>query len=79
MLGWLTLRSGSIWPAVLAHGFANIWIYSAPDSLGVLFRPILVVCWGLLGFVLFRFWPPSTVPEATDQLPEVGIEPSLSR
>jgi membrane protease YdiL (CAAX protease family) len=29
VLGWLTLRSGSIWPAALAHGLNNIWAFSA--------------------------------------------------
>ena len=27
-LAWLTLRSGSVWPAALAHGFSNVWIFS---------------------------------------------------
>ena len=28
VLGWLTLRSGSIWPAAVAHGLHNVWMFS---------------------------------------------------
>lgn len=61
VFGWLTLRSGSIWPAALAHGMQDVW----PFSNSVLFqgqdrivaRIIAAVCWGVLAFALFRWWP----------------------
>lgn len=69
VLGWLTLRSRSIWPAALVHGISNVWIFSAvyrpsgPQS--ILISTIIIdACWGLLGFTLFRYWPPPT--RATD-------------
>jgi membrane protease YdiL (CAAX protease family) len=77
VLGWLALRSVSIWPAALAHGLNNIWAFSPSNSAGGLSRALIPVCWGLLGFVLFRFWPPSIWAEDPDQAPEIKMEPSL--
>ncbi len=63
VLAWLTLKCGSIWPAVLAHGLHNVWADNGEihpvvmDSL--VRRVIVIVCWGVLGFVLFRYWPPT--------------------
>lgn len=57
VLGWLTLRSGSIWPAVIAHASYNIILYS-----GFAFQfqgeeIIRTSLWAILAFVLFRYWP----------------------
>jgi membrane protease YdiL (CAAX protease family) len=81
VLGWLTLRSKSIWPAALAHGLSNIWImamnYSIDGQQSPFLRGIIVtVCWGLLGFALFRFWPPSIATEVSDQPENVAAEPT---
>ena len=67
VLGWLTLRSGSIWPAVLAHGLHNAWVSSRaqlvffPDS--QIPEAIVAVCYGILGYVLFKYWPPPSMME----------------
>ncbi len=58
VLGWLTLRSGSILPASLAHAFYNVIVLSdfGQPLLGK--STIQVVLWGVLAYVLFRYWPP---------------------
>jgi membrane protease YdiL (CAAX protease family) len=82
VLGWLTLRSGSIWPAALAHGLSNVWVLSSQSSPGVRqsalsTRIIIVICWGLLGILLFRFWPPSIGREVSDQVAGTRTERKL--
>jgi len=67
VLGWLTLRSGSIWPAILGHGLHNAWALSGVNSTFFLDsqipRAIVVICYGLLGYVLFKYWPPPILNE----------------
>lgn len=81
VLGWLTLRSGSIWPAALAHGLQNVWAFSGAQSLDgqdrFLTRTIIWTCWGLLGFALFRFWPPSSAKDRSEQVAEIGTQPTV--
>jgi membrane protease YdiL (CAAX protease family) len=76
-LGWLTLRSRSVWPAALAHGFSNVWIFSPRYSLvgiqdGFLRSAIVTACWAVLGFVLFRYWPPSIAAQDSDPVAEIA-------
>jgi membrane protease YdiL (CAAX protease family) len=76
-LAWLTLRSGSVWPAALAHGFSNVWIFSLRYSLvgiqGASLRSgIVTLCWALLGFMLFLYWPPSLDVEDSDPVAEIA-------
>jgi membrane protease YdiL (CAAX protease family) len=81
VFGWLTLRSGSIWPAALSHGLQNVLALSnshwldAPDPMVA--RLIVIICWGVLAFVLFRFWPPATVLDVLDQLAETQAQPAV--
>jgi membrane protease YdiL (CAAX protease family) len=62
VLGWLALRSGSVWPAALAHGFDNVWVISGSGWLREQDSWLLkIIPWGfwvLLAVMLFRFWPP---------------------
>jgi membrane protease YdiL (CAAX protease family) len=81
VLGWLTLSSRSIWPAILVHGLNNIWAFSAIDFFNGrhgfnLTAALVAVCWGLLAIGLFRFWPPSLGPDALDRILEIGPEPT---
>jgi len=54
VLGWLTQRSRSIWPGVLAHSvydaFAGSLVPRAPVH-------YFVFLWILIAVVLFRYWP----------------------
>jgi membrane protease YdiL (CAAX protease family) len=81
VLGWLTLRSGSIWPAALAHGLHNVWAFSQAQTLDgqepLLTRTIVWTCWGLLAFTLFRFWPPSSAKDVSKQAAEIRAEPTV--
>lgn len=76
VLGWLTLRSGSIWPAILVHGLNNVWAFSQAQLLnGYLGGVTVRVCWVLLALALFRFWPPSIPTGVSVDVPEIGTEP----
>ncbi len=57
VLGWLTLRSGSILPAALAHTLYNVLIFSnfGPPFPGKDW--VRIILWGALAYLLFRFWP----------------------
>lgn len=81
VFGWLTLRSGSIWPAALSHGLQNVMVFSSSQLLDatdfIVARVIVMVCWGALGFVLFRFWPPATVVDVPEQFPETQAQPAV--
>ena len=75
VLSWLTLRSGSLLPATLAHGVSNMVIYAGSFSdlrFGGLLR---IAAWALLAYVLFRYWPPQTAPTP---LADAAVEPAIS-
>ena len=79
VLGWLTLRSGSIWPAALAHGLHNVWTFSRVNGQQPLLTmpialAIVLTCWGLLAFALFRFWPPSSAKDVSGQVAVIRTE-----
>jgi ABC-type uncharacterized transport system YnjBCD ATPase subunit len=60
VLGWLTLRSGSVVPAAIAHTVYNILVLSA---FGISFSgksTLRAALWGVLAYALFRYW---NVPE----------------
>jgi membrane protease YdiL (CAAX protease family) len=70
VLAWLTLRSGSILPAAIAHGIYDAFLFSPlPAQAPTWF---LVAIFGLLGYVLFRYWPPIVAGEGTlgESVPE---------
>jgi membrane protease YdiL (CAAX protease family) len=65
VLAWLTLRSGSVVPAAIAHTVYNILICSA---FGLPFTgksTLRIALWAVLAYILFRYW---TVPEE----PQIG-------
>lgn len=60
VLAWLTLRSGSVVPAAIAHTVYNILVFSA---FGLPFTgksTLRIAFWAVLAYRLFRYWP---VPE----------------
>jgi membrane protease YdiL (CAAX protease family) len=69
-LSWLTIRSSSIWPAALAHGFSNIFIVSGWR--GLMSRWTVVLLWLLIDVILFRFWPPDT---ESGSIAELALDP----
>jgi membrane protease YdiL (CAAX protease family) len=73
VLGWLTLRSKSVFPAAVAHSLYNVVVFSnfGPPFPG---KDILRVClWALLAYMLFHYWPVSAEdsPEQASTLPSV--------
>jgi membrane protease YdiL (CAAX protease family) len=77
VLGWLTLRTGSILPASLAHAIYNVLAFSEFGQPFPGKSTLQVSLWGVLACVLFRYWPARTEtgPEPT---PEVGnLEPAV--
>jgi membrane protease YdiL (CAAX protease family) len=68
VLAWLTLETGSVLAATLAHTFYNVLLYS---DLGPWFRGkdlLRVVLWAALGWILFRYWP------AKPESPEASLD-----
>jgi membrane protease YdiL (CAAX protease family) len=62
MFGWLTMRTGSILPAVLAHALFNSFSgYSMSGSSVSLWTPLqasyISLSIGLLAYLLLRYWP----------------------
>ncbi|HSR30508.1 MAG TPA: CPBP family intramembrane glutamic endopeptidase [Anaerolineae bacterium] len=78
-LGWLTLRSGSVWPAAIAHGVMNaspllmVWFIRGPIDL--LIGPVPVGIIGSLGLVLLAL-PIFFIPGAL--APTAGPQPERS-
>lgn len=71
ILAWLTIRSGSILPAAVAHAIYNTFMIGFSFSFS---NPhwLTILLWSVAGFALFRFFPllsPTTVAES--DLPRV--------
>ena len=81
VFAWLTLKSGSIWPAGIAHGLHNVIAFSSSPSheyLGLFWARILVIVYyGVLAVMLFKFWPPVVEQDVAAPLPELGTEPAI--
>jgi len=61
-LAWLTIRSRSVLPAALAHGFYNI-LLDLPVHTSPWLTPAL---WATCAWLLFRYFPAETAePEGT--------------
>jgi len=73
VLGWLTLRFGTILPAAVAHTLYNVLVFSGfgPPFQGK--STTLVALWAILGCVLFYYWP---IQEQLGQEPDtLGVNP----
>ena len=57
VFGWLTLRSGSVLPATVAHTLYNVFIYAdfGPPFTGK--STARVVLWAILALLLFSHFP----------------------
>jgi membrane protease YdiL (CAAX protease family) len=81
VLGWLVLRSGSIWPGVLVHGLHNVWAFSGfHPFLGknsAILRTVIWLTWAALAFVLFRYWPLQDTEYAGETGATVEAEPTV--
>lgn len=77
VLGWITLWSGSVWPAAIVHGLYNILLsVGTPPPLAPWST---YTAWLLLGLALFRFWQPPEMAEAGSKVPDaIPIQPETS-
>jgi membrane protease YdiL (CAAX protease family) len=77
VLGWLTLRFGSILPAGIAHTFYNVLVTSGfgPTFPGK--DTVLVALWAVLGWALFRYWPMQTDGEEQEATVAANPEPTV--
>lgn len=75
VLGWLTLRFGSILPAAIAHTFYNVLVMSGfgPPFTGK--DTVLAALWGILAWVLFRYWPVQAEGVLETTPTETGTQP----
>jgi membrane protease YdiL (CAAX protease family) len=57
VFSWLTLRSGSVLPAAIAHTLFNVFVFSSfgPDFDGKDW--VRLVLWAVVAYSLFRYWP----------------------
>jgi membrane protease YdiL (CAAX protease family) len=78
VLGWLALRSGSIWPAVITHAVYNLLLLSGRTFQFRGDEIVRVSLWAVLAVLLFRHWPPQEVatvaapPDLPSDLLEIG-------
>jgi membrane protease YdiL (CAAX protease family) len=77
VLGWLTLRTGSILPASIAHTFYNVLVFSGFGQPLLGKSTILVALWAVLAYVLFRYWPVPEEDEFVDAEPDAYSEPTI--
>ncbi len=72
VLAWLTIRSRSVLPAALAHGFYNIFlnlpVYTSPWLMSAL--------WAACAWILFRYFPVAAVVEGVPLEPGPTMEPA---
>src|SRR6266478_385205 len=62
VLGWLTLRCGSVLPAAVAAGLVDVLLRATLYDANAVLRPETVrvagiAIWSVIAFVLFRYWP----------------------
>jgi membrane protease YdiL (CAAX protease family) len=77
VLGWLTLRSGSVLPAAFAHTFYNVLVLSRFGPAFYWKGMVRVGLWAVLAYILFRYWPVQAAdepdPDVTVPIPELGL------
>ena len=75
VLSWLTLRSGSIFPAAVAHTFYNVLVSDfGPPFPGKTI--VWVGLWAVLACFLFRYWPVQVANELAVEMP--SAEPGIA-
>ena len=75
VLGWLTLRTRSVLPATVAHGFDNVLIVSTFGPRFLTLEFVRIFLWGALAYVLFRYWPVRLEGESGASTAEAASQP----
>jgi membrane protease YdiL (CAAX protease family) len=76
VFGWLTLRTGSVLPAALAHGVYNMFLFTSAEHFYPGMGVIRQALWCLLAYLLFRYWLPQTDNEALASATPTSPEPT---
>lgn len=73
VFGWLTLRSGSVLPAAVAHTLYNVLLYANVQPYFPGKNWVWIALWAALAYVLFRYWPVRVEesPEPASELPSL--------
>jgi len=61
--GWLTLRTGSVFPAAVAHGLLNVLGVSPFGPQFLMIGPLISLLLAILACTLFLYWPVQTHSE----------------
>jgi membrane protease YdiL (CAAX protease family) len=72
VLAWLTIRSRSVLPAALAHGFYNVFL-NLPVQTSRWLMPAL---WAACAWILFRYFPVETAESEATSEPGPTLEPA---
>jgi membrane protease YdiL (CAAX protease family) len=72
VLAWLTIRSKSVLPAALAHGFYNIFLHLPLHPI-IWLWPVL---WAGCGWILFRYFPVEAPDSGAVAEPGPTLEPA---
>jgi membrane protease YdiL (CAAX protease family) len=73
VLAWLTIKSRSVLPAALAHGFYNIFLFMPGKEPGWL----IVSFWAGCAWVLFRYFPVEADDESVAAETGPTLEPAI--
>ena len=76
VLGWLTIRSRSILPAVVAHTLFNMSVSRDGFFKDPVYVPtwIIAFAWAIVGYLLFRYFPPLAPKDETIATPAPNLE-----
>lgn len=77
VLSWLTLRSGSIWPAAVTHTVSNVLVMAAFGIQTKWDKELDILIWAILAIVLFCFWPVAAAEEPAHDAPVASLEPAV--
>jgi membrane protease YdiL (CAAX protease family) len=68
VLGWLALKTKSIFPPTVAHTLYNVLVSAPPGPSFPGLNAVTTVLWTVLAYALFRYWPDQT--ESLPQMPD---------
>jgi len=76
-LAWMTLRRKSIIPAGIAHTISNILVVAGVRNAIPWSGELRVVEWGVVAFLLFRYWPLARTEPMEELPPTVHLESAV--
>jgi membrane protease YdiL (CAAX protease family) len=77
VLSWLTLRSGSIWPAAVTHTVSNMFVMASFGPQIEWRETLRRLIWAALAIVLFWFWPVTAAEDPAHDSSVTSLEPAV--